>query len=87
MDLTKRVDNLLDELAVLSRFKFLVHKHKGDWTYKNFDMLIEQLENEVKELTTEIKNPKAKREAILSELGDVVNYCVMILDKLDSKVG
>lgn len=79
-----RIDTLFKELKILGDFKFLVHKHKGDWSWKDIYDLLEGLKGEIAELEKEIE--EGNKEKALSELGDCVNYLIMLTEKIQNEV-
>lgn len=68
-------DIIITDLADAMKFKFMVHREKGDWMHKTHDQLYGELVREIQEL----KTAKTK-EAVISECADIANYCAMIID-------
>lgn len=70
---------LMDAMDV-AKAKFAVHRDKGSWKFKTFNMLKEELQREVEEL-----NNAVTVEEVILECGDIVNYAAMIIDIVRSK--
>lgn len=79
-----QVEKVLENAIQAGRYKFMVHSVKGGWAHKSTTQLLEELKKEVIELEEAIVSGKGK-EFIASEIGDVVNYAAMLLDKELSK--
>ena len=76
-----RVEEVLDNVTQAGRYKFMIHSVKGSWGHKSQEVLLDELSKEVEELKEAILQNKGK-EAIASEIGDVVNYAAMLLEKV-----
>jgi NTP pyrophosphatase (non-canonical NTP hydrolase) len=68
-------------LEAAMKFKFAVHRHKGDWAHKSLALLVSELHKEVVELT-EAVDERLSREHIIAECADIANYCAMLIDNL-----
>lgn len=77
--LSLQEDDILADIMVAAKFKFMVHRRKGGWRHKDMNVLVKELEREVKELKDAIKS--GNTENIITESADIVNYAAMIVDK------
>lgn len=85
MNLNEREEVIISDLASAQKFKFMVHRNKGDWAAKSLPTLQTELEREVGELLEALKvfgETRGNKESVISECADVANYLAMIIEKV-----
>ncbi len=73
--LSYKENEILEDALVAAKFKFMVHRHKGDWYHKGYEQLVGELNREVRELEEAVTV-----ESVISECADIINYAAMIID-------
>lgn len=72
----QEVQTFLEEGAAVAAAKMVIHKSKGDWDVKSMEILIEELQDELRELQA-----ATSKEELILECGDIINYACMIMHK------
>ena len=73
--MSRAEDVIINDLSDAMKFKFMVHRDKGDWMHKSQEQLFAELQREIIEL-----KEAPNKEAVISECADIANYCAMIID-------
>lgn len=70
----------VDDWARVMKAKIEARRYHGDWNQNTRQELVEHLNQELKELFTEVTSDNFNAEASLSEAADVANLAFMIVE-------
>ncbi len=83
--LSSHEDILIADMGVAQKFKFMLHRNKGDWAFKSTNKLHSELKREIEELDETLSlfyAGDASKEDVISECADIANYLAMIIEKV-----